>query len=302
MTNPPIIPNLGWRSGMGNLDSNPTDGDCFWVQDYGMDEANRWIVKPQAGGLFQSTANINGNCGSRAYPARLAKDGSNWKGLSGVGAGFEGLWLIGITIGSNGAGDNAFCETFYLAERNSLDWGPDHYGDGSGVAKYNSREIDIMETKWHNGGVNLNLPGAGGTSWNPQPDYGVINRITPNQWPMWSDVGGAPTKYPILFGCLIWNDKLWLFAYPANPNQNPWKQWYCTKAIPKNNATYVQKYPFVPYIGTWCEQGNTQSGGFETGYNEFTFWDKDYISKVVKISRDGINPYDNPDEFLSLLF
>jgi hypothetical protein len=115
-------------------------------------------------------------------------------------------------------------------------------------------------------------------------------------------VGGAPTKYPILFGCLIWNDKLWLFAYPADPNKNPWKQWYCTKAIPKNNSSYVQKYPFVPYIGTWCDSSNKQSGGFNTGYNEFTFWDKSYISKVVKISQDGVNPYDNPDEFLSLLF
>jgi len=280
---------------MGNLDSDPTDGDCFWVQDYGMDEVGRWIVDPQAG-LFQSTANINGNCGSRAYPVRLAKDGSNWKGLEGIGA--------GIQIGSNGSGTNTFCETFYLAERNSLEWGPQHYGDGSGYASYTSREIDIMETKWHNGGVNLNLPTAGGTTWNPQVDWQAIvaNRITPGQWPMWSDVGGAPTKYPILFGCLIWNDKLWLFAYPADPNKNPWKQWYCTKAIPKNNSSYVQKYPFVPYIGTWCDSSNKQSGGFNTEYNEFTFWDKSYISKVVKISQDGVNPYDNPDEFLSLLF
>ena len=304
---PPIIPNLGWASGMGNEDPTPTDGDCFWVQDYGTDERGRWKVDPNAG-LFQSTDNINGTCGSRAYPVRLKKDGSNWKPSEGVGAGFEGLWLIGIQIGSNGIKkDNLFCESFYLAERNSFEWGGEHYGDGSTKkdnpklpgAAYFSREIDIMETKWHDGGVNLNLPTGGGTSWNENPQWGIINRVSPGQWPMWSDVGGAPTKDLIMFGCLIWKSKLWLFAYTSDHIKiDKLNQWYCTKPIPKDNSTYVQNHPFVPYIGTWCDKDNTKPGGFKTLYQEFRYLSGDYLSKVPKIARDGMNPYDNPDEFI----
>ena len=133
------------------------------------------------------------------------------------------------------------------------------------------------------------------------PDWGIANRFNPGRWPMWSDVGGAPTKNSILFGCLIWNDNLWLFAYTLD-SKNIWRQWYCTKPIPKNNSTYVQTYPFAPYIGTWCQESNKQPGGFRTGYNVFIYWDKEYISKVHKISRDNINPYNNPDDFIALIF
>ncbi len=73
---PPIITNDGWSSGQGNNDSKPIVGECFWVQDYGMDEPGRWTAKD--GAIYQSTDKLSpssDNLSSRAYPIRIG-----WRG------------------------------------------------------------------------------------------------------------------------------------------------------------------------------------------------------------------------------
>jgi len=279
---PPIITNAGWSSGQGNTDSKPTVGENFWVQDYGMDENGRWTA--DGGSIYQSTEALSAygnNVGSRAYPIHIENGAPAWDVSGGVGVAFDGVWQIDIKIGSNGQSDNAFCETFYLAERANLSVGPSHYADGSGGAEGGvSREIDILETKWNGDGKGIgpqvNLPNGGNTGWNPNSPY--INKRIAN----WSDVGGAPTKDFITFGCLIRDDTLWFYAYTGV------NQWYCSEAIPKNSA-YDQKYPFAPYIGTWSSAKN--SGGFKTGYKNFIYLPHDN----PKIA--GKNPKDNPSAF-----
>ena len=62
-----------------------------------------------------------------------------------------------------------------------------------------------------------------------------------------------------------------------------------------SNKAYTQKYPFVPYIGTWTGNSTTTSGGFKTGYNNFVYL-KSTDSKI-----SGKNPKDNPEAFGSVL-
>lgn len=280
---PPIITNNGWSGGQGNADSERVVGENFWAQDYGMDEVGRWTTED--GAIYQSTEALpayGDNVGSRAYPIHIKDGAPNWDVSGGVGVAFDGLWQIDIKIGSDGARDSPFCETFYLAERADCAPGPSHYSDGSGSGGAGfSREIDILETKWNGGsttetGPQVNLPDGGNTGWNPTSAY--IDKLMAN----WSDVGGAPTQDFITFGCLIRGENLWLYAY------HPGGQWYCSDAIPKNGA-YVQNSPFAPYIGTWSS-GKT-SGGFKTGYKNFVYLAQD----DAKIA--GKNPKDNPDCF-----
>jgi len=72
----------------------------------------------------------------------------------------------------------------------------------------------------------------------PDSDWGMKGQLLKGKYPQWSEVGGAPTKDFISYGCLIRGDKLWLYAY-----QGP-TQWYCTNAVPKV-STYDQQNPFA---------------------------------------------------------
>ncbi|MFN8769849.1 MAG: hypothetical protein ACK5Z5_10310 [Neisseriaceae bacterium] len=268
---PPIITNSGWASGMGNTYNQFTPGASFWVQDYGMNEVGRWTVDGSQQSIKQSTQTISGsNVGSRAYPVIQNSDGTY---AAGVGSGFDGVWQIDIKIGSDGYGP--FCETFYLAERKNLAPGPQNYMDGSGEATGGiGREIDILETRWHPLGPQINLPKGGGSSWNENAAYQSV------QMANWSDVGGAPTQQFITFGAFIKDDNLWLYAYKPDGTL-----WYSTQAIPRILG-YKQNYPFVPYIGTW----GSVPGNFYTEY-------KNYIYLPASKIQNGINPKDNPKEF-----
>ncbi len=289
VSTPPIISN-GWESGMDNSNTTLVTPGSYWVQDYGFDDLGRWEVDGDA--IYQSTdksANaIQPTYGSRAYPVHLTDNSYDLDSLA-PGVGFEGVWQIDIKIGSNGATNNLYCETFYLAERANLSWGPANYSDGSdaGGDGGHSREIDIMETKWNGGsstefGPQVNLPNGDNTGWNPSSKY--INTRMAN----WMDVGGAPTSDFITFGCCISGGNLWFYAYKADGTQ-----WYCSDAIPVNNTTYTQKSPFVPYIGTWTDESTSSPGGFKTGYKNFVYKTASQIGSN--------NPKENPELFGSSL-
>lgn len=275
---PPIITN-NWTSGMGSSDIGATAGDSYWMQDYGMNEDGRWTASDNA--IYQSTAKMGDNVGSRAYPAYLASGSPTWtindytddSTIVAPGTAFDGCWQIGIKFGSNGSGD--FCETFYLAERFTLSPGASNYADGAGSGGNYSREIDIVETKWKPLGPQSNCPTGNGTGWT-----GSFSSV---QMGDWTDVGGCPTSDFITFGCLIRGDDLWFYAYKPDGTQ-----WFAQN-VPKSNNDYVQKAPFVPYIGTW---GSSKSdGGFSTGYNNFVYLAQDDASIT------GLNPVDNPEAF-----
>jgi hypothetical protein len=177
-----------------------------------------------------------------------------------------------------------------------LDW-----NGVDGLGAY-SREIDIMETMWQPDGPQINLGNMGGfTAWNTDAKTGNYG-LKPK--PLWSDVdvGGAPTKDFIIFGCLIRGDDLWLYAYKGPNVKNERNgQWYCTEKIPKKaakdprtNKDYKQKGPFVPYIGTWTNAEKPQ-GKFVTKYNHFIYLSED--NHQIK----GKNPLKDPDCFGWLL-
>jgi hypothetical protein len=159
-----------------------------------------------------------------------------------------------------------------------------------------SREIDIMETRWTPEGPQINLGNwFGGTGWNTaeqEPDYGLSSppvnakyleaykNLHPGYQPRirtpayWSDVALNPnngTRDFILFGCLIRGNSLWLYAYKGEAEGGV--QWYCTNEIKKTNFAYIQKYPFVPYIGTWTD--SSADGGFVTKYKDFLYLPED---------------------------
>ena len=283
---PPTISN-DWTSGMGNSYTKATGNASFWMQDYGVDEEGRWTASSNA--IYQSTKNINGNVGSRAYPAYLASGSPTWtindctpgtgscsNNTVATGTAFDGLWQIDIKFGSDGTGNDGFCETFYLAERNlGLSPGPKNYSDGAGVGGNYSREIDIVETKWKPTGPQSNCPTGENTGWTTTFDSVQMGN--------WSDVGGIPTSDFITFGCLIRGNDLWIYAYKPDGTQ-----WFA-KNIPKNNDTYIQKGPFIPYIGTWNSGSN--AGTFQTGYNNFKYLEQN------DSSISGLNPIDNPEAF-----
>jgi hypothetical protein len=290
-TPPPIISNSEWSNGLGNNNATLVTPGSYWVQDYGFDDIGRWTVS--GGALYQltaaSTISISPTFSSRAYPVDILNSKYDID-ANAPGTAFDGVWQMDIKIGSNGASNNLYCETFYLAERANLNWGPSNYSDGSadGGQAGHSREIDIMETKWNGGsttifGPQVNIPNGGGTGWN------TTNSICVNQgleMKPWSDVGGAPTPDFITFGILISNNNLWFYAYKSNGTQ-----WYVSDAVPLNNSSYTQKYPFVPYIGTWGDKSTTTPGGFKTGYKNFVYL-KSTDSKI-----SGKNPKDNPTSF-----
>lgn len=283
---PPAITNA-WTSGMGNSDTSATGSASFWMQDYGMNEDGRWTASDNA--IYQITKNINGNVGSRAYPVYLASGSPTWTinnctpgsgscsdNTVAPGVAFDGLWQIGIKFGSDGTGSDGFCETFYLAERNlGLSPGPSNYSDGAGSGGNYSREIDIVETRWKPTGPQSNCPTGGNTGW--------TTTFNSKQMGKWTDVGGIPTSDFITFGCLIRDNNCWIYAYKPDGTQ-----WFSVN-IPKNNSSYVQKGPFVPYIGTWSS--GTSAGTFQTGYNNFVYLTQD-DSKI-----SGKNPVDDPDSF-----
>ena len=295
VSTPPIITNSGWSNGLGNSNSTLITPNPYWVQDYGFDDTGRWTVID--GAIYQSTeastVSTSPTFGSRAYPVNITN--SNYDvDASAPGTGFDGVWQIDIKIGSDGSTTNPYCETFYLAERANLSWGPSNYSDGStdGGDAGHSREIDIMETKWNGGsstvfGPQVNIPNGDTTGWN------TTNSICVNKglrMASWSDVGGAPTSDFITFGALISNNTLWFYSYKSDGSQ-----WYVSDPIEMSNKTYTQKYPFVPYIGTWTGNSTTTSGGFKTGYNNFVYL-KSTDSKI-----SGKNPKDNPEAFGSVL-
>jgi len=294
-TVPPIITNAGWSNGLGNTNATLITPNSYWVQDYGFDDVGRWTT--DGGAIYQSTAAstvaTSPTFGSRAYPVNILNSSYDVD-ASAPGTGFDGMWQIDIKIGSNGASNNLYCETFYLAERANLSWGPSNYSDGSdagGDAGY-SREIDIMETKWNGGsstvfGPQVNIPNGGNTGWNTTNSICVNKGL---EMAPWSDVGGAPTPDFVTFGALISNNTLWFYAYKSDGTQ-----WYASDPIPLSNSSYTQKYPFVPYIGTWTDKSTTTPGGFETGYKNFVYL-KSTDSKI-----SGKNPKDNPTSFGPIL-
>jgi hypothetical protein len=278
---PSVITNNGWSNGLGNQDAVATSGESFFVADYG-DESGRWTVID--GAIYQDTENrgaagsFKGNSGSRIYAVQLNEGSDSWTYDKGIGVAKDGLWQIDIRIGSNGGGD--FCETFYLSERRVLAAGVPNYMDGN---KTNptvppGREIDVMETKWKQGGPQISLANdEGGTYWNTDSAQNV-------QMGNWSDVGGAPNPDFVTYGVLIRDNNLWIYAYKPDGTQ-----WYSTGAIPNTNTTYDQEGDFVAYIGTWGPNG--ESGGFKTGYNNFIYLPQD-DPKIL-----GKNPLDNPEAF-----
>jgi hypothetical protein len=291
VSTPPIITNSGWSNGLGNSESSLITPNSYWVQDYGFDDIGRWSVSD--GAIYQSTAAstvaTSPTFGSRAYPVDILNSSYDVD-ANAPGTGFDGVWQIDIKIGSNGASSNLYCETFYLAERSNLVWGPSNYSDGSdagGDAGY-SREIDIMETKWNGGsstvfGPQVNIPNGGNTGWNTTNSICINKGL---EMAPWSDVGGAPTSDFITFGAVISNNTLWFYSYKSDGTQ-----WYASDPIPMSNSSYTQKYPFVPYIGTWTGESTTTPGGFKTGYKNFVYL-KSTDSKIA-----GKNPKDNPTAF-----
>jgi hypothetical protein len=180
---------------------------------------------------------------------------------------------------------------------------PKEYGklvEGRGAY---SREIDIMETMWSPKGPQINLGNmGGGTAWNVHAK--TANYGLKQPFPLWSEVGGAPTKDFIIFGCLIRGDNLWLYAYkgPGVDINHKNGQWYCTDAIPKKpdkdprtGKLYEQKGPFVPYIGTWTN--GKKDGNFFTKYNHFIYLRHD--DPQLRITETGrlANPLDNWNYF-----
>ena len=99
----------------------------------------------------------------------------------------------------------------------------------------------------------------------------------------WSDVGGLQASDLIIFGCLIRDSNLWIYSYKPDGTQ-----WFAKK-LPKTNSSYVQRGPFVSYMGTWSS--DSVAGRFETGYNNFVYLPPD------DSSINGKNPEDNPDSF-----
>jgi len=282
---PATITNAGWTNGMGNNSSSLVEHESFWGIDYGTD-AGRWTARD--GAIYQSTALVDQNVGSRAYPIYLATGAPTWlvkncdpnacecSNTVAPGVAYTGCWQIDMSIGSSGCGP--FCETFYLAERANLEPGPSNYQDGSGNAPGGvSREIDIMETQWQHLGPQANCPSAGNTEWSSTFKNQLMGK--------WTDVGGAPTTGFVTFGCLIRDKSMWIYGYTQAG-----KLWYSSDEIKNDNAAYIQKNPFVPYIGTWANQG-TGAGGFETGYKNFVYLGQD-DSKIA-----GKNPKDNPEAF-----
>ena len=293
---PPVITNEGWTSGMGNDYSEATGQASFWMQDYDGNEEGRWTA--QDGAIGQSTQVIDGNSGSRAFPAYIAYGSPRWSIFNcdakhhkctnkvANGTAFEGCWQMDIKCGSDGTQHSHFCETFYLAERANLNPGSKNYEDangGSGSNENFAREIDIMETAWSQGGPQVNLPGGKQdkpphTAWNLQ--WGGKKMAD------WSDIGGMPMNDFATFGCLIRDVRLWIYAYKPSG-----ELWYCTDAIKMDNDMYKQKNPFVPYIGTWCLVHPNVDGNFKTLYKNFVYLEA-HDPKIA-----GKNPHRDPTVF-----
>jgi hypothetical protein len=281
---PPILTNSGWTSGMANTSSKPRSGEGFWLQDYGMDEQGRWYVSD--GAICQTTKKIGPNYGGRAYPALVTNTPPNpswsYQHKHVYGSGFTGVWQIAIKLGSEGKRDSGFCETFYLSERKYMGPGANHYMDGGAKTPPGGagREIDIMESRWKPG-PQANLAVGGGTQWGD---------FRSQQMAEWSDVGGLPMKDFAIFGVLIRDDNLWFYGYKPDGSQ-----WYASDPIPKKSS-YDQESQFVPYIGTWLEEGHDASDcGFSTCYKDFVYMEAD-DSKIA-----GKNPKDDPKAFGSAL-
>jgi hypothetical protein len=281
---PSVVTNAGWSNGMGNNDAALTEHESFWGLDYGTD-AGRWTAR--GGAIYQSTSLVDKNVGSRAFPIYLSTGSPTWlvkncqpnacecSNTVAPGVAYNGCWQIDMRVGSSGQGP--FCETFYLAERASLEPGVSNYQDGSGSAPGGaSREIDIMETRWQPLGPQANCPSAGGTTWSSQFSNVLMGK--------WADIGGLPMTGFVTFGCLIRDKNMWIYGYTQAG-----KLWYCSEVILLDNNAYVQKNPFVPYIGTWSSEES--SGGFETGYKNFVYLKQD----DAKIN--SLNPKDHPESF-----
>ena len=108
---PAIITNAGWTNGMGNNSSSLVEHESFWGIDYGTD-AGRWTARD--GAIYQSTALVDQNVGSRAYPIYLATGAPTWlvkncdpnacecSNTVAPGVAYTGCWQIDMSIGSSG--------------------------------------------------------------------------------------------------------------------------------------------------------------------------------------------------------
>ncbi len=281
---PSFLTNAGWNNGLKNSSSTLIAGQNYWGVDYG---ADRWEVSTlNDNAIYQTTdPNMYGGAGSRAFAFNLLTGDPDYKTDAISGVALDGLWQIDIKIGSNG--NDGFVETFYLAERFNLTPGVSNYYDGNGGGqKQFSREIDIMETHWQPSGPQVNCEYIEGAD-----QYWNNNLYQSVQMGKWSDVGGAPTSDFITFGALIRGASLWIYAYKPDGTQ-----WYVTAEIPNNNSSYVQKGPFVPYIGTWKSLNATTYSEFNTGYKNFVYLAADDTKIAL------FNPLNNPENFGPILY
>jgi hypothetical protein len=297
---PPVISNEGWTtSGMGNVSAAATEGESFWGIDYGFEEG-RWTYGEGAAYQTNKAIAYDGgtNYGSRAFPVAL---GNDYVADYGPGSGYDGLWQIDIQIGSDGESNNSFCETFYLSERYSPNVGVQYYSDGSpagnaaGLQPW-SQEIDIMETTWNAGktkvGPQMNLPEGGESEGGPFTGWTTDTTYQNYVAGEWSDIGGVPAAGFATYGILIRGDSLWIYAYKPDGTF-----WYSTPEI-KRDSPYTPTSPFVPYIGTWHGEvlgTDTINTVFQTGYKNFIYLAED------DASIDGLNPFDNSEQFGQVL-
>jgi hypothetical protein len=204
-------------------------------------------------------------------------------GTEVMGVAFEGCWQIDIrpvTVDPNkilpadtstltDPNQPFWCETFYLAERENMAPNPNYYLDGSkmggnGKGGNYGMEIDIFESLW-NTGPQCNLPNGDeegnqtgwNTSWEGVGGYCFPSNMNQNQTVSWNQTDqymgttGTTSSFKYTFGCLIRDKKLWFYGYKTPDDGGASEQWYASEGIEFNNNQYTQKYPFVPYIGSW---------------------------------------------------
>ena len=292
ITKPPVVSN-NWSSGMGNKNETLVTPGSYWVQDYGFDDVGRWTVNGEYVEQSTDSSKIASQptYGSRAYPIDILDASYKFDSLA-PGTGFDGVWQIDIQIGSNSgvAPDSLYCETFYIAERQNLLWGASQYSDGSpkgGPAGW-STEIDIMETKWQKTGPQVNIPTGGNPSTGWNDNYTKITGPNGLQVGKWTVAGatnaGGPTPDFVTFGAQIVDKNLYFYGYLPGDT----KTWYVEGPIVRDNTKYTQKYPFVPYIGTWTDTTTHVAGGFVTKYKNFIY---------KKASEVTGTPITNPENF-----
>ena len=308
---------INWTSGQSTAKTSSfTPPGSVWTSDYNFEDTLRWTSDGTS--TVQNTKESGGsqygyNYGSRAYPVNVT-DAQFTTDHNAYGVGMNGVWQIDIMIGSNGGKvgttDNLYCETFYIAERDTMYWDNKYYRDdspegGSRNHSHYGREIDIMETKWQPTGPQVNLPNGDSTnvksqmSWNTDLSGKDGYNHLATTWDKMYTTFPNPTTYAT-FGVAILDEGLYFYGY-----NDKGEQVYCDGPHVMKNDTYKQTAPFVPYIGTWTDQklgscdgskpGCTDPfhpgtpGGFVTSY-------KNFVYKTVA-EMNGQNPLKDKDAF-----